>query len=293
MVEAAKRNNVIVQHGTQVRSTTMLIDAMKLLRDGIIGDVKVVKAWNIQRRGNIGHQQPSDPPDHLDYDLWVGPCEMIPYQNNLVNGGWHWLYHFGTGDMGNDGVHDIDYARWALGVETHPSKVTAVGGKYFFDDDQEFPDTQQVAFEYPGDGETGSQRILIYEQRLWSTNYPHNTDSGVEVYGTKGQMYLSRRGKIQVLGERNAKIDVDIAPEAQNAPKHVANFLDCVRTGKTPNADIDIGHLTSSLCHLGNIAVRLGRSFDFDPATESVPMDQEVNELLGRRYREHWGNPVA
>ena len=293
LVEAAKRNNVIVQHGTQVRSTTMLIDAMKLLRDGIIGDVKVVKAWNIQRRGNIGHQQPSDPPDHLDYDLWVGPCEMIPYQNNRVNNGWHWWYHFGTGDMGNDGVHDIDYARWALGVETHPSKVTAVGGKYFFDDDQEFPDTQQVAFEYPGDGETGSQRILIYEQRLWSTNYPHNTDSGVEVYGTKGQMYLSRRGKIQVLGERNAKIDVDIAPEAQNAPKHVANFLDCVRTGKTPNADIDIGHLTSSLCHLGNIAVRLGRSFDFDPATESVPMDQEVNELLGRRYREHWGNPVA
>lgn len=293
LVEAARRNNVIVQHGTQVRSTTMLIDAMKLLRDGIIGDVKVVKAWNIQRRGNIGHQQPSDPPDHLDYDLWVGPCEMIPYQNNRVNGGWHWWYHFGTGDMGNDGVHDIDYARWALGVETHPSKVTAVGGKYFFDDDQEFPDTQQVAFEYPGDGKTGSQRILIYEQRLWSTNYPYNTDSGVEVYGTKGQMYLSRRGKIQVLGERNAAIDVDITPEAQNAPKHVANFLECVRTGKTPNADIEIGHLTSSLCHLGNLAVRLGRSFEFDPATETAPNDQEANSLLGRRYRDHWGNPVS
>jgi len=148
--------------------------------------VLVVKAWNIQKRNSIGHGKPGDAPVGLDYDNWVGPAAMVPYQENRVHDGWHWWYDFGTGDMGNDGVHDIDYARWGLGVTTHPSKVTAVGGKYFFDDDQQFPDTQQVTFEYPGDGKPGNRRMFIYEQRLWSTNYPHNVDSGVEFYGTDG-----------------------------------------------------------------------------------------------------------
>ena len=92
---------------------------------------------------------------------------MIPYRTNRVHNRWTMWYHFGTGDMGNDGVHDIDYTRWGLGVETHPSKIVGLGGKFQFDDDQEFPDTQQVTFEYPGDGKPGSQKMLIYEQRLW------------------------------------------------------------------------------------------------------------------------------
>ena len=217
---------------------------------------------------------------------------MIPFQSNRVHGGWHWWYHFGTGDMGNDGVHDIDYARWGLGVKTHPSTVSAIGGKYFFDDDQEFPDTQQVTFEYPGDGRPGSKRMLIYEQRLWSTNYPHNVDSGVEFYGTKGQMFLSRRGKIEIFGERNKRIEVEVAGEAQNAEKHVANYLHCVRTGERPNAEIEIGHLTTSLCHLGNLATRLGRSFRFNPETERIIDDKEADRLVSREYRpDHWGTP--
>ena len=269
----------------------MMIDAVKLLRDGIIGDVKVCKAWNIQRRGNIGKGKPGSPPTTLDYDNWVGPAEFIPYQANRTPSGWHWWYHFGTGDMGNDGVHDIDYARWGLGVDKHPSMVSASGGKFFFDDDQQFPDTQQVAFQYPGSGATGDQKLLMYEQRLWSTNYPHNVDSGAEFYGTKGQMFLSRRGKIAVYGERNRRIDVKVVPEAQNAEKHVRNFLHCVRTGQVPNGDIELGHLTTSLCHLGNVATRLGRSFRFDPDTERVLGDAEADNLMSRPYRNHWGRP--
>ncbi len=291
LVESARRNKRVVQHGTQVRSTTMMIDAVKLLRDGIIGDVKVCKAWNIQRRGNIGKGKPGTPPATLDYDNWVGPAEFIPYQANRTPSGWHWWYHFGTGDMGNDGVHDIDYARWGLGVETHPSLVSAAGGKFFFDDDQQFPDTQQVTFQYPGSGATGDQKILMYEQRLWSTNYPHNVDSGAEFYGTKGQMFLSRRGKIAVYGERNRRIEVKVVPEAQNAQKHIKNFLHCVRTGQTPNGDIELGHLTTSLCHLGNVATRLGRSFRFDPDAERVLGDPEADKLMARPYRDHWGKP--
>jgi len=291
LVEAARRNKRVVQHGTQVRSTDMMIDAVRKLREGIIGDVRVAKAWNIQRRGNIGRQKPGPAPASLDYDTWVGPAPMIPYQSNRVHHGWHWWYHFGTGDMGNDGVHDIDYARWGLGVETHPSSVSATGGKYFFDDDQEFPDTQQVSFEYPGNA-PHSQRMLIYEQRLWSTNYPHNVDSGVEFYGTKGQMFLSRRGKVAVFGNRNQRIRIDITPEEQNAEKHVADFLDCIRTGRRPNGEIELGHLTASLCHLGNIATRLGRSLQFNPDTEQIIGDPEADALVSRKYRDHWGTPT-
>lgn len=290
LVEAARENNRVVQHGTQVRSTKMMIDAVQLLRDGIIGNVLVSKAWNIQRRGSIGHQHPSEPPDSLDYDMWVGPAPMIPYQKNR-HYGWHWWYHFGTGDMGNDGVHDIDYARWGLGVNEHPESIAASGGKYFFDDDQEFPDTQQVTFEYPGDGTHGSRRMLIYEQRLWSTSYPWNVDSGVEFYGTKGQMFLSRRGKIEITGERRVRIDHNIKPEPQNHERHIENFVECIKTGARPNADVEIGHLTSSLCHLGNIATRLGRRLEFDGRTESMPADLEAQQLLSRDYRRHWAAP--
>src|SRR5436190_22919708 len=156
LIEAAQRNKRLVQHGTQVRSTSMMIDAVKLLRDGIIGDVLVAKCWNIQRRRGIGHDKPGAPPTGLDYDTWVGPAPLVAYQKNRCHEGWHWWYDFGTGDMGNDGVHDVDYTRWGLGVETHPTKISAIGGKFFFDDDQQFPDTQQVAFEYPGTASRGA-----------------------------------------------------------------------------------------------------------------------------------------
>ncbi len=210
LVEAAQRNKVHVQHGIQSRSTETMIEAVKLLREGIIGDVLVAKCWNIQRRNALPPGQDTDPPTSLDYNNWIGPATMIPYRTNRVHKRWTMWYHFGAGEMGNDGVHDVEYARWGLGVETHPTKVAALGGKYYFHDEQEFPDTQQVTFEYPGDGKPGSKRMLIYEQRLFSTNYPYNCDSGAEFYGTKGQMFLSRRGKLQVLADRNQKVNVDV-----------------------------------------------------------------------------------
>lgn len=291
LVEASQRNKTLVQHGTQSRSTSMMIEAVKQLRNGIIGNVVVAKCWNIQRRGSIGRGQDTNPPAGLDYDNWVGPATMVPYRSNRVHQRWSWWYHFGTGDMGNDGVHDIDYTRWGLGVETHPTKVAALGGKFYFDDDQEFPDTQQVTFEYPGSGKPGDRRLLIYEQRLWSTNYPYNVDSGAEFYGDKGQMFLSRRGKVQVLSDRNKPVELTIPSEAQNDAAHVRNFCDAIRNGAKLNADALIGHLSTSLCHLGNISTRLGRSLNFDPKTEQVIGDEEANALVRRPYREHWGTP--
>jgi predicted dehydrogenase len=216
---------------------------------------------------------------------------MIPYRTNRVHQRWTWWYHFGAGDMGNDGVHDIDYARWGLGVETHPAKISANGGKFHFDDDQEFPDTQQVTFEYPGDGRVGSQRLLIYEQRLWSTNYPYNCDSGAEFHGSKGQMFLSRRGKIEVRGDRNSPVRIDVERGAQDDAVHVANFCAAIRGEAKLTADALTGHLSTSLCHLGNIATRLERSLTFDPQSEQVVDDDQANALVRREYREHWGTP--
>ena len=291
LIEAARRNQRIVQHGTQVRSTSMMQEAVDMLHDGIIGDVLVAKAWNIQRRRSIGKQSPTQVPAELDYDLWTGPVPMLPFQVNRVTDGWHWWHHFGTGDMGNDGIHDLEYARWGLGVDTHPSLITAAGGKYFFDDDQEFPDTQYVTFEFTP--ESGKRQTLIYEQRLWSTNYPHNTDSGAEFYGTKGQMYLSRRGKIQLLGERNKLINVDVDRREQDTDAHVADFIGSIRGNRRPNADIELGHMTATLCHLGNLATRLQHSLDFDPNTEEITNSDEAAALVTREYRDHWARPAV
>ena len=212
----------------------MMIEAMKLLREGIIGDVLVAKAWNIQRRGTIGRGKPSDPPAGFDYDLWVGPAPMVPFQANRVHCGWHWWYDFGTGDMGNDGVHDIDYARWGLGVETHPTRVSAVGGKYFFDDDQQFPDTQQVAFEYRrGDGKPGGRqrRMLIYEQRLWSTNYPRTSTAAPSSTARRARCSSAAAAKCAVLDERNKRVDLKIALGGAGRAGPRRQFLAAVRTG--------------------------------------------------------------
>jgi predicted dehydrogenase len=206
LLEAARRNRVVVQHGTQSRSNPLIANAVRLLREGAIGDVLVAKAWNIQRRKNIGHQQPSQPPPGVDYDLWVGQAPMLPFQENRFHYNWRWWHAFGNGDVGNDGTHEIDYARWGLGVDALPTTAMGLGGKYGIDDDQQFPDTATLAFEYPGDGGVGQRRQLIFEMRLWSGNYPHNCDSGAEFYGTKGQLFVSKRGKVELLDGGNQRV---------------------------------------------------------------------------------------
>ena len=295
LVEAADRNKVVVQHGTQSRSNPLFVDAIQMLREGIIGEVLMARAWNVQRRGNIGHKQPSAVPPGVDYEQWVGPAEMLPYQENRFHYNWHWWFNFGTGDTGNDGAHELDIARWGLGVETHPTRIVALGGKYFQDDDQQFPDTQTAVFEYPGNGNVGQQKQLIWEMRLWSTNYPYNVDSGVEFHGTSGKLFVSKRGKLELLNERNEKVG-DPKPK-QTATNPVANhqldFIDAIKNSRQPNAAIAIGHLSASLCHLANIATRAGGAIQFDPATEKIVGNDAGSKLLSRVYRSegHWAIP--
>ena len=293
LLNAARRNKVVVQHGTNQRSNPLIAGAVQLLREGMIGEVLAAKAWNIQRREDIGHGRPSNPPPGVDYDLWVGPAQMVPFQANRFHCNWRWWYNFGTGDIGNDGMHEIDYARWGLDLDTLPSSIAGLGGKYFFDDDQEFPDTATITFEYPDDGKVGCRRQLILEMRLWSTNYPYNCDSGVEFYGTKGQLFVSKRGKIQLLDERNRRVEAKPKEPLKLVGGHQADFVDAIKTGRRPSADIEEGHRSVALVHLGNIAVRLGRSLQLDTKTEQIVGDYEANRLLGRVYRQggHWAIP--
>ncbi|MDZ4852212.1 MAG: Gfo/Idh/MocA family oxidoreductase [Pirellulaceae bacterium] len=294
LIEAARRNNVVVQHGTQSRSNPLIVRAIELLREGAIGDVLMAKAWNVQRRKSIGHEQPTPSPTTLDYDTWVGPAMWLPYQENRLHYNWHWWHNFGTGDLGNDGTHELDIARWGLGVEGLPTSVNAMGGKYNFDDDQEFPDTATCSFEWPGDGGVGSRKQLLFEMRLWSTSYPHNCDTGIEFYGTEGLLFVSKRGKLQMWNASNQSVLIDdLAPKATLPSSHQVDFLEAISEGRPPSADIEIGHASASLAHLANISVRVQRSLKLNPNTETILDDKLANELLGRPYRKdgHWSIP--
>jgi predicted dehydrogenase len=292
LVAAQQRTGRLVQHGTQTRSGLGAQQAIQMLREGVIGDVLVARAWNIQFRSNIGREQPGEPPAGFDYDKWVGPAPFVPFQKNRFHYNWHWWFNFGTGDAGNDGVHEIDLARWGLGVDTLPSRVAVVGGKYFHDDDQEFPDTMTAAFEFPGDGAVGHRKQLIFEMRLWSTNYPEGVDSGVEFLGTKGRMFASKRGKFAVFAGRNERLERELDhPLPGSVQAQQRNLLDAIKGQAELFADARIGHQSAAIPHLANAAVRLGRSFEIDPQTEQTP-DTDAQALLRRAYRDdHWGTP--
>ncbi len=290
MIEAARRSSRVMQVGTQTRSTKVFQDAIALVREGAVGKVLIVKTWTSQQRVNIGHCQPGQPPAGLDYDLWVGPAPMMPFQANRLHYLWHWWYNFGTGDAGNRGVHQMDIALWGLDMKTHPTQVSGYCGKLYFDDDQQFPDTQYVTFEYPGAGAARPRQLLVYEQRIWTPYVQEDCEDGCTFYGDEGYLTIDMQKGWKLFGRKNK-----LRKEAQgkyNTGDHCADFLDAIRTGRRPNADIEIGHLSATLAHLSNILARTGRpNIGFDPKTEQIVGAPEANALIRRNYRPgHWGD---
>ncbi len=292
MADAVKRSGKLLQVGTQSRSTDVVREGIQRIREGEIGEILVAKAWNSQRRGSIGKTRPSNPPENLDYDQWVGPAPMVPYRSNLLPAVWRWWHNFGCGDIGNDGVHDIDVALWGLGVQTHPSTATCLGGKYFFDDDQEFPDTQYAAFEYPLEGEpSGRKKQLIFEQRIWSPYPLEGYDNGAAFYGTAGVLILGHTSGWRLYGPRMKLIAERHGPVT--LPAHHSNFFACLRGEQAElNADIDVGHRAATIVHLANIAARVGNVLHFDPAAERITNNAAGDALVQRDYRAgHWAVP--
>jgi predicted dehydrogenase len=293
MAEAVKRTENRLQVGTQSRSTMFVRDAIDRVHSGEIGEVLVAKAWNSQRRGSIGRASPSEPPHHLDFDLWLGPAPLAPFRDNLLHASWRWFYDFGCGDIGNDGVHDIDVALWGLGVETDPTTVACLGGKYYFDDDQEFPDTQYAVFEYPAPSGGARKRQLVFEQRIWSPYVQEGYENGAAFYGTDGFLILGHSAGWKLYGPRN-DLRAEGSGKADLAAHHL-NFFNCIR-GAEPrlNADVEAGVRAATIVHLANIAARLNRVLRFDPESGQFPDDQDANEMVGRKYRgNHWAAPRA
>jgi predicted dehydrogenase len=283
MVAAARKYKRVVQAGTQSRSVPHYQKAMEYIRAGKLGKVHMAKAWNSQLRRRVPHAKDEPVPAGLDWDIWQGPAAEKPFNPNRYTYGWKWLWEYGAGDMGNDGVHDLDIARWGLGVEV-PATVTCTGGKLFFDGDaQESPDTQLVTFTFPS-----SKAVLVYEQRLWSPYHQEGHENGVAFYGTEGYMVIGRQ-HWKVVGPRN-KVVFEEKATFTEVP-HLENFLACVKTGARPNCDIEEGHRSTLLAHLGNIAYRVGRPLTFDAKAENVVGDDEAAALTKRKGRKAFTIP--
>ncbi|MSR58645.1 MAG: Gfo/Idh/MocA family oxidoreductase [Planctomycetaceae bacterium] len=279
-VKAARKHNRIVQHGTNLRGATHYQEAWDLLKKGEIGKVLMVKAINNQRRGRM-EARPDEPvPSGVDYDLWLGPAAQRPFNRNRFHGGWHWHWDYGTGDMGNDGVHQVDLGRWALGLKA-PNAVSCSGAKLGSRGDaQETPDTLIVTWEY-------DDLLYVFEQRDF-TPYQmpgHRNENDNIFYGDKGFLMIDRDG-YKVFHERG-KPGAVVENKFNDSPRHFQNFVDCVKSRQREQllADIEEGHYSAMLCHLGNIAYRTGRRLEFDGTSETFPKDKEANQLLGREYR--------
>ncbi len=293
MVAAAKKYGRIVQLGTQSRSSPHMLRAIEFIRGGALGRVHWAKAWESGRQGSIGNPPDSEPPEGVDYNTWLGPAPKRAFNPMRYHGNWRWFFDYGTGDLGNDGVHRLDYARWAFDearraagqqpLPDFPTKVSATGGKHYFDDAQEWPDNLLASFEYP-DG------LLNYELRIWS-GYPlHGEPEGAAVYGENGYLVLGNR-RWRAFGLRDEPLAEDRGDYADSV--HAQNFIDCMRTRARPAADLEtVGHPASVLCHLGNAAWRAGRTLEFDAETYTFKGDDEANLYRTRpEYRAPWVLP--
>lgn len=286
LVDAARKQKRIVQHGTQMRSSEVTAKAAEVLKSGLLGKVKITKAWNVQRHS---HRQPvadSPPPAGVDYDKWLGPAPLRPFNANRFHGNWQWYRDYGNGDIGNDGVHDIDMACFGLGVTTHPVRITAHGSKIDLTGEREYPDNMMVCYQYADD------KVLIYEDRGFTPYGLYGYDSGNAFYGTEGWMLFTRRGYFEVRLGRKEEPGPTFRGSA-GMPTHVQNFLDCVRSREQPNASAEIAHLSCGLVHLGEIAYRVGRVLNFDPQSESIQNDGEAAAMLTKEYRQPWRLPAA
>ncbi|MCA9071220.1 MAG: gfo/Idh/MocA family oxidoreductase, partial [Planctomycetaceae bacterium] len=295
MVEAMRKHKKIVQMGSQHRSTERLQSALDYIRTGALGKCLVAKGWESTRQGSIGYPKDGQPPEGVDYDMWQGPAPEKPFNPNRFHGRWRWFYDYGTGDLGNDGVHRLDMAVAALNASLEaegvspvglPEKISAIGGKWYFDDIQEWPDSMQVTYQYAGQ----PPRILTYELRIWAPYNYLGEGEGAAVFGDKGYILIGNNGW-KAYGPRN-KLVKEAGGDSFEGP-HVQNFLDCIKTREKPACDLEtVGHPASVLCHAGNIAVRVGRTLTLDPTTETFADDKEANALRTRpEYRRPWVLP--
>ena len=281
MVQAARRHNRVVQVGTQRRSSNLFRSAKELVETGRLGKIPFVRAWIAGNRPALPRAQNTEPPQGLNFNLWLGPAPQRPYNSNLVHYNWHWFWDFGTGEIGNNGIHALDMVRGLLPDIGHPQRISSGGGVNFYEDGREVPDTHIATFDV-------AETTVVWEHRFWSRRGCEDAPWGLSLYGDNGVLIFTGRGW-RVEDARNGVEGSDTAEDMERP--HQQNFLDCIRNSRRPNADIEEGHLSTRLCHLGNIAYRTQKTLRFNAREENFGTDREANALLGRTYRQGFELP--
>jgi len=300
-VEAARKYKRVVQLGTQSRSAPYLWEAKKYIMEGKLGKVHLCRVYNMKYQGNFKMAADSDPPAGFDWDTWNGPAPEHRYNSSLRTH-WHSLWSYSGGDIINDGVHQLDIARWLCGVR-YPKEVFSTGGRFNSQGADETPDTQIATFKF-------DSLVMTFEQTLYTPYmiktdmavrdtdiypyWPQNTER-VEIFGEEGVMYVGRHGAgWQVFGRQKSRQPVITAQMHGRFPDavHKDNFIACIRSRKQPNADIEEGHISTLLAQFANISYRLdSQKLLVDPKTETFTNSPEGNALLKREYRKPWVVP--
>jgi predicted dehydrogenase len=290
IIRASKKYGRVVQQGSQMRSSPVTEKAGRLLKEGVIGEVKVARAFTAELRTEEKPLPDAPAPEGVDYDRWLGPAPLRPFNPRRFHQSWRLFRDYGNGEIGDDGIHDLDMAAWGLGNDTLPRQITARGGRMMLKDHySEYPDNLNVTFEYP-DG-----RLLIYENYPFTSYGMHGFDNGNVFYGTDGYMIFSRRGAFSVFQGPKGTPGPTEGKEIRGRrgyEEHMANFLDAVRTRKPTRAAPEIAHRSCALVHLGDIAYRVRGRLEFDPATERFIDCEEANALLTKQYRGPYTLPV-
>lgn len=290
LVEAQKKYGLHVQMGNQQRSARTSVEVIDAVHSGLIGRPYYGRAWYANTRGTIGHGKQASVPIEVDYDLWQGPAPRTPYRDNVIHYNWHWFWRWGTGEICNNGTHEIDVCRWALGVD-YPTKVTSSGGRYHFDDDWEAYDTQIASFEFAGG------QAITWEGRSCNGRPIEGRSRGAAIHGEKGTVIVDRNGYVVYDNDNNEiqknmdelqEDSLDTRGGGGMTAVHIENFLETIRGKEKLRAPVADARKSQLLCHLGNIAQRTGRTLHCDDTTGRIVNDAGATSLWSREYEPGW-----
>lgn len=290
LVETANKTGLLCQMGNQQRSAPTSKQAMIDISQGIIGEVYYGKAWYSNRRGSIGYGKVTTPPDWLDWELWQGPAPRRAFKDNWVHYNWHWIRDYGTGEINNNATHEIDICRWALGVEV-PVKVSSSGGRFHFQDDWEYFDTQNVSYEY------AEGKMITWEGRSCNSFNHYNRGRGVTLHGTEGTILLDRNNyivwdrenkEVQKITEEEVSATTNVVGIGALDVYHMRNLVNAIRNGESLNSPIQDARLSTLHCHLGNISQDVGRTLYMDTAKAKIIGDGQALQYWSREYEPGW-----
>ena len=290
LVAAQKKYRKKVQMGNQQRSAETSIMAINDIRNGVIGEVYKGEAYYSNNRGSIGIGKTIDVPKTLDWEMWQGPAIRKDYKDNVHPYNWHWFRNWGTGEIHNNGTHEIDICRWALGVDL-PESVTSFGGKYTYDDDWEFVDNQQVTYQFAND------KFITWTGHSRGIMKPERPGRGITIYGSKGSIQLDRNfyklydlqgNPVKFQFEKSASATTNTRGEGGLDVNHVGNFFNAIRKDDSLHADINDASISTMLCHLGNMAQDAGTMLKVDPATGKVLNNENAMKSWKREYAKGW-----